>query len=141
MYPVLVYGTLRPGSTNYPHFLEGFTSSEKTVTLDGFMMLADTDMVYPFIARGEGTITATLITIQDDVYEEIVSDLDFLEGVRFTGSKSVKNLYNRELHTFMHDGQETQAWIYIPGERILRDVLRYVNVWENGDWLTHPEAF
>lgn len=135
-YPVLVYGTLRPGGSNYGHFLGGATIAEKTVTLDGYTMYGDSGC--PFLAVGDRTVVATLVTIEPEFYDEIMWGLDRLEGFRDFGHED--NNYDRKLVTFTVDGVESQAWIYTASKWLLSVIKTNTPVLESGDWIEHMKA-
>jgi gamma-glutamylcyclotransferase (GGCT)/AIG2-like uncharacterized protein YtfP len=136
-YPALVYGTLRPGEGNYSWCLKGYTTSEVDVRLDGFTMHGQSG--YPYVTRGIGTITATLVTIDDFVYGRVLNSLDNLEGYRGEGDHH--NHYDRVLHTFnMEDGTEVKAWIYLAQNEFSLRQARSLPVIPSGDWVKHVSA-
>lgn len=132
-YPVLVYGTLRPYCGNYERFLEGYTTKEVTVKLDGFTMWGNQG--FPYLTRGDRTITATLVTIDEDRYAEVLLSLDWLEG--YHGENTYSNHYDRVLHTFTHEGKEYSAWIYVASKGFERFVKENYPILESGDWFQH----
>jgi len=132
-YPVLVYGTLRPTCHNYNYILQGHTISEQDISLEGFTMYGRTG--FPYITRGENTITATLIYIKSDEYEATMQRLDSLEG--YHGEDYGRNHYDRILHEFTLGGEKRKAWIYIAGRSMTADVQASLPVIEIGDWIEH----
>jgi gamma-glutamylcyclotransferase (GGCT)/AIG2-like uncharacterized protein YtfP len=135
-YPVLVYGTLRPSGSNYDRFLGGATESEVDVYLDGFLMYGSSGC--PFLVRGDRTVTATLVHIYPEQYNEIMVGLDRLEGFRSDGHPD--NSYDRVLHTFTHDGETVQAWVYLCSKWLLPYISDTTPVLESGDWIQHVAA-
>lgn len=135
-YPALVYGTLRPGCSNYKYFLDGETISEEIVTIDGFTMRGRTG--YPYVVQGSKTITATLVHVHPYVYDEVMQDLDYLEG--FHGDGSPDNHYDRILHTFTVNGEEVTAWIYVASKGYGRYMAYDLPVIESGDWVEHIKS-
>lgn len=132
-YPVLVYGTLRPGGGNYNYFLDGYTTSEENIRIDGFTMFGQSG--YPYLALGNNTITATLVTIEPDVYDRIMRGLDSLEGYR--GEGNAHNHYDRVLHTFTWKGVERKAWIYVAINDYSVRLAHSLPVIASGDWIKH----
>lgn len=132
-YPILVYGTLRPSCGNYEWALKGETIFEQDVTLEGFTMYGSTG--FPYLTKGDSTVTATLIYIKDESYVKVMQDLDGLEGYHGEGDRA--NLYDRTLHNFEIDGLHRQAWIYVAAPHVQSHVERTVPVLEGGDWVKH----
>jgi gamma-glutamylcyclotransferase (GGCT)/AIG2-like uncharacterized protein YtfP len=135
-YPVLVYGTLRPGGTNYEYFLEGRTRSEQEVLLAGFLMYGDNGC--PFLTRGNRIVTATLVYPYAQGYEETMRGLDRLEGFRGEGQD---NMYDRVLHTFHINNVEVKAWLYLVSADLLPRIAATTPVLEGGDWIEHVNSF
>lgn len=134
-YPVLVYGTLRPGGTNYENFLAGDTTSEENVQIHGFSMYSNVG--YPYLTTGEGTVTATLVSVKPEEYDATMYGLDFLEGYRGEDPGRA-NHYNRRLATFTHEGAEKKAWIYVLPEQKKHQVSSLPHI-SGGDWLQYKE--
>jgi gamma-glutamylcyclotransferase (GGCT)/AIG2-like uncharacterized protein YtfP len=129
---VLVYGTLRPGQSNYYNFLEGRTERERTVTLKGFRMYAGMGFPYVVQTDTDETIVADLIDLRAADYDETVRGLDMLEGYRGPGKN---NHYDRVLVTVEDvDGTEVQAWIYVAHKSLHRDIAENLPVLAGGDW-------
>lgn len=129
---VLVYGTLRPGQSNYYNFLEGRTERERTVTLKGYRMYAGMGFPYVIQTDTDETIVADLIDLQADSYDETVRGLDMLEGYRGPG---LNNHYDRVLVTVEDvDGTEVQAWIYVAHKSMHRQIAENLPVLAGGDW-------
>ena len=131
--PVLVYGTLRPGGSNYGGFLQGLTTAEQNVQLEGFIMYGESGC--PFLDRGDRVVTATLVHLEENHYQETLAHLDLLEGYRGPGDD--ENSYERILHTFTLDGVKTQAWVYVMSDSLKVYVLGSTPVLESGDWIAH----
>jgi gamma-glutamylcyclotransferase (GGCT)/AIG2-like uncharacterized protein YtfP len=132
MFPILVYGTLRPTGGNYENILEGYTVHEELVTLDGFTMYAYSG--FPYVAVGGNTIEANLIYIHPSLYTDVMRNLDRLEGYSGPGRA---NHYDRILHTFTLEGEEIQAWMYVVNGDLKADVEANLPVIEDGNWLAH----
>lgn len=129
--PALVYGTLRPGQHNYATFLEGTTTKETTVRVNGFRMYGGSG--FPYVTEGEATdsIVAELVYIDPEVYDLVLHRLDFLEGYR---GEDTSNHYDRITATVEVDGEMVEAWIYVAGD-YAKGQLHQLPVVEHGDWI------
>jgi gamma-glutamylcyclotransferase (GGCT)/AIG2-like uncharacterized protein YtfP len=129
-YPVLTYGTLRPGNHNYV-LLDGYTTYEVDVDVEGFNMYVFSG--YPYVIDGEDTIKATLNFVHADVYDDVMYDLDMLEG--FLGEGNPFNHYDRILVDVDFADTTIKAWMYVARDAVtvarVKDQLRY---WPFGDW-------
>lgn len=132
-YPVLVYGNLRQGFYNYERYIKGKTIREEIVTIDGFTMFGEQH--YPYLVRGDSTVTATLIDLDPFLYDEVMCTIDRLEG--FRSESHARNHYDRVLHTFVFDGVECTAWLYIASEFVRGVVVSRYPVLKSGDWANH----
>lgn len=129
----IVYGTLRPGGRNYEEFLAANTIFEQNIQLEGFVMYAKP--TYPYLAYGHGTITATLVIIHDDKYEQVLKNLDTLEY--FFGESNPFNEYDRKLHSFILNDEPFQAWLYLISSKVHAEIKGIIPVVKSGDWLEH----
>ncbi len=136
-YPVLVYGTLRPGCGNYRNFLQGKTVQEETVKVSGFAMHGRRG--FPYLLLGEREITGTLVYIAPDFYDRTLRSLDSLEG--FYGLGQTQNHYDRKLVTFTHNGTERKAWVYVANTALTHEIQNSLPVIESGDWVLHVSDF
>jgi gamma-glutamylcyclotransferase (GGCT)/AIG2-like uncharacterized protein YtfP len=136
-YPVLVYGTLRPTGGNYENFLIGATTAEFTVRLDGFTMY-DNGM-FPYLDRGDSTITATLLFLDEEQYTDRMAVLDRLEGY---AEDRTRNHYDRILHTFNVGDLTVQAWMYLASPSTMaRAHQGGIEVVESGDWIAYEARY
>lgn len=109
--PFVTYGTLRPGASNYS-LLDGHTSAEETVTVDGFRLVSNGGFPYALVSPGD-TIVATLNYVADEHYSAVESRLDALEGFYAPGDKH--NHYDRVVvEAKTSAGAVVEAWMYIP---------------------------
>lgn len=129
-FPFLVYGTLRPGNSNYGYHLDGKIIHYETVTVDGFVMLATPTQGFPFVVPGEGSIVAELVYVNPENYDQVLASLDTLEGYR---EGSYNNLYDRVLVQFEAEGTTRQAYIYVASPATQREIT-HIPVMEHGDW-------
>jgi gamma-glutamylcyclotransferase (GGCT)/AIG2-like uncharacterized protein YtfP len=137
-YPVLVYGTLRPGHSNYGYFLEGKTIFEQDVQVEGFTMHALPDADFPYLVQGGKTVTGTLVYLLSEEYNEVLRQLDMLEGFYEEGHPY--NHYERILHAFTVDGLKRKAWLYVASNQIHATVSTSIPVLVEGDWAVHVLA-
>ena len=101
---MLVYGTLRHGEGNYSWCLNGRTSEEVRVNVIGMEMHGDTGFPYVFQAdQAESTIVAELMTLNEDVYEDAMRDLDRLEGYRGPGMNNHSPTSTASIASDQHD--------------------------------------
>lgn len=129
--PALVYGTLRPGQHNYTTFLEGMTTKETTVRVNGFRMYGGGGFPYITEADADESIVAELVYIDPEVYGRVLRGLDFLEGYR---SDEGPNHYDRITATVEINGETVEAWIYVAGD-YAKGGLDKLPVVEHGDWI------
>jgi len=131
-YPVLVYGTLRPGCGNYTYCLKGRTVFEQEVTLDGFVMHSNGG--FPYLVDGDSTVVATLVYLnpEPEMFADTMEGLDGLEG--FYGEGNPMNHYDRRLIDFESDGLIGKAWVYIASTRA-QERVKELAVIESGDWM------
>ena len=135
--PVFVYGTLRTGQGNWSHLLAGNTTSEHPAVAPNHVMWS---RGIAFIAdgegEGEGEVIGDLMIIDREIYQEVMVNLDRLEGIhnRQTGAGYS---YCRVKRVVMVDGREVEAWMYhgssevVGGFRTNGEKYRV----SSGDWL------
>lgn len=142
-YPVLVYGTLRPGNHNYTYFLKGNTVHiEHGVVVPGFTMLAGPNHGFPFVVTGspESKIVADLVYVAPDLYESVLTSLDFLEGYNPDANHPDANLYDRILVDFEVEGTARKAYMYVAAEGTKKRILDIPKI-IHGDWNKRHETF
>ena len=132
--PFFVYGTLRPGQGNY-RLLAGRTVDERPATLPGHALYGPG---LPYVTEGEedSAVVGTLIFVAPERYDEVLADLDRLEGYRPGGTWSHYDREARPVRYVGDDGGEatTVAWVYLAG-REARSRLRPSERITGGDWL------
>jgi len=120
---VFVYGTLRPGQSNYRRLLADRTVREVPASAKGLALYSNG---FPYAVPQLGArVIGDLITIKPELYQEVLADLDRLEGyrpghpdhshyIRTTRSVVVVN------HTPNGGAWEAfhTAWVYIAGPMI-----------------------
>lgn len=137
-YPVFVYGTLRPGMSNY-HWFRSADSYQIDATITGYELL--TNGSYPFMvpATGEAAtdsvVQGTLIFVDAHQWETVVAALDELEGTAPGFPVHHDNLYNRVLtQVTARDGTIYTAWVYIPPEASQARLRELYPVLTGGEW-------
>ena len=124
--PIFVYGTLLEGYGNWEHFLNGKTERVVTGELAGHKMYAVAG--FPGIVPGYliDRVYGELMYVQPDLYEDVLRDVDRLEGYRgpelhkgYSESRKPKlsgqyNMYVRERVQVKDEcGNIVEAWVYI----------------------------
>ncbi len=118
--PLFVYGTLKPGESNYARFLAGQTSAEHPAQISGAELY--TEGVYPYLVITPGLVRPTaqvygmLITLRPEVYGTALTRVDGLEDY-IAGNPN--NWYERIKHPVQIDNRKVMAWVYIAGPRTL----------------------
>ncbi len=114
-YPLFVYGTLRPGNSNYPHYLAGRTQHEEHATLLGAALY--TEGVYPYLTvepelvRPDDRVQGTLIAVRPDVYAAVLHDVDQLED--YVDGRRRGNLYERVVRQVATASGTVEAYVYV----------------------------
>lgn len=129
--PFFVYGTLRPGEINHSWLLRGRTKSETPAVLHGALLLEGPG--YPYaVADERGRVHGDVIHPVEDLYQEVLADLDRLEEY---SPGAPGNLYERVVRDVRtYSGQTLRAWVYLAAadhERELREKARPI---AGGDW-------
>lgn len=106
---VFVYGTLKPGESNYQRFCVGKVIEE--VKAIAFGQLFDLSLGYPGMTIGKSPIQGFVLTFAD---AEILSILDELEDYD-PNRPETENEYNRQLiETFDLSGKSLgMVWVYL----------------------------
>lgn len=133
-YPFLTYGTLRPTQYNY-ELLAGTTKYEADVTVTGYDMYVFHG--YPYVIDGTDTIKATLNFVESYFYDDVMHDLDTLEG--FRGEGNPYNHYDRILTDVEFAGTTIKAWMYVARNELIVSRAKELMYWESGDWVEFAE--
>lgn len=106
---IFVYGTLKPGESNYQRYCAGKVRSAKRAIALG--QLFALPMGYPAMTIGDRPIHGYLLSFPDPA---ILRHLDWLEDYD-PRRKEVENEYNRQLiETYNSDGATLGlAWVYL----------------------------
>jgi gamma-glutamylcyclotransferase (GGCT)/AIG2-like uncharacterized protein YtfP len=111
-YPVFVYGTLRHGFGNYLRLLKGNTHYEESAITKGEIRPVGLHGGFPCLSdNDEMVVRGDLMFIREDVYEEVMRSLDWLEGYKSGFPES--SMYVRELRDVATERGTVKAWVYI----------------------------
>jgi 4-oxalocrotonate tautomerase family enzyme len=122
--PFFVYGTLKPGESNYLRLLAGRTVREEPATLSG-AALFDAG-AYPYLVLAEqadgalvepdATVAGVLIDVPLGIYADVLRELDNLED--FVAGRGT-NAYERVAASIQTAAGPVQCWVYIAGPQPL----------------------
>jgi gamma-glutamylcyclotransferase (GGCT)/AIG2-like uncharacterized protein YtfP len=130
MTKVFVYGTLKPGESNYQYYCGGKSIEEiKAYTFGNLYSLP---VGYPAMTEGKNKVLGYLLSFSN---AEILKSLDRLEGYR-EGQPSQLNEYCRqEINVYNLSGESLGlAWSYFMSETKVRQfngVFLESGWWEN----------
>ncbi|SHL03909.1 gamma-glutamylcyclotransferase family protein [Actinacidiphila paucisporea] len=129
--PFFVYGTLLPGERNHG-LLTGRTRSWTPAVLPGALLFDGPG--YPFAVAdpaGEGRVHGEAVEIAEEMYDAVVADLDRLETY-VPGDPA--NRYERVRRAVRGERGEAEAWVYLAGPALGRDLLASAGPIPGGDW-------
>ncbi|MGA9173521.1 MAG: gamma-glutamylcyclotransferase family protein [Thermoactinomyces sp.] len=126
--PFFFYGTLRPGFENYEGILRNKTVSEMPATMKGKMYSVDTETSYPCVIEGNDTIQGELMYIKENLYWDVLKDLDWLEDYQ-EGDEEGSMYLRRLREVILENGEKAIAWVYIWNKEVREEL--YV---KSGDW-------
>lgn len=108
MFKVFVYGTLKPGKSNYQSYCAGkILNSQPAYTL-GY--LYDLPFGYPAMTQGDQKVKGFLMTFADNHHLE---DLDRLEGYHLTQTADSHGYIRQLVAIYQLDGAYLDhAWAY-----------------------------
>jgi gamma-glutamylcyclotransferase (GGCT)/AIG2-like uncharacterized protein YtfP len=130
-YKVFVYGTLRPGQSNYRWLLAGHTDQEQPATAPGIALFG-ASIPYAIPSPGARAV-GSLITITPACYDDVLTDLDRLEGYR--PHRPDRSHYVRVTRTVIAaDATPHTAWIYLAGPNAIHPRMRRI---PGDDWLVN----
>lgn len=118
--PLFVYGTLKPGGSNYPRYLAGRTVAEQPASLAGAALY--TEGAYPYLVINAGLASRTervngvLVTIRPHVYAKTLALIDDLEDYR---PDNPWNEYERITQRVQTATGQAEAWVYVAGPSVL----------------------
>jgi gamma-glutamylcyclotransferase (GGCT)/AIG2-like uncharacterized protein YtfP len=136
--PFFVYGTLRPGQSNYERLLQGTTISELPARLEGLAMYSMG--AFPVLLPGqpEQSVYGNLLLVHPLAYGRVRRNLDALEGVDPQASEAQQQraLYQRQRRQVqLANGSAAWAWVYVGNAHLLATYAPAPIF--SGDWLLH----
>ena len=126
-YPFFVYGTLKPGESNYARYLEHRTAEEIPAQLQGAALF--NAGAYPFLVLAHETLAdlvqasaivhGMLIELPSESYDATLADLDSLEGYI---ANSSTNLYERVVVQVRTASGLREVWLYVAGDQTIESI-------------------
>lgn len=106
---IFVYGTLKPGGSNYSAYCSGKVMQAQAVIAQG--ILFELPAGYPAMTLGAGWVQGSLLWFQD---RQMLEQLDYLEDYDPSRSPD-KNLYHRQQIQVFDPSQQPlgDAWVYL----------------------------
>jgi gamma-glutamylcyclotransferase (GGCT)/AIG2-like uncharacterized protein YtfP len=113
---VFVYGTLKPGESNYQYYCDGKSIAEiKAYT---FGNLYNLSLGYPAMTEGKNKVLGYLLSFSS---AEILKSLDRLEGYREGKPNELNEYYRQEINVYDLSGKSLGvAWSYFMSETKIR---------------------
>lgn len=109
MIKIFVYGTLKPGETNYQKYCQGKVTEVTKAIASG--KLFKLPMGYPAMILGDGRVYGYLLSFPDS---QILPALDDLEDYQPTKPISENLYYRQSIEVFDLDGLSLGwAWVYL----------------------------
>lgn len=133
--PFFLYGTLLPGERNHP-LIDGRVRAWTPAELPGALLFHGNGRPYPYPyalpdPAGAGTVRGEIAEIDPAVYDEVLVDLDRLEGYVPGGPA---DRYARVLRDIRTAGGTVSAWVYLATDRVVGELLASGVRIEGGDW-------
>ena len=125
--PFFVYGTLKPGESNYVSYLAHRTAYEKPAAISGGTLY--TDGQYPFLVIDPQLVQPTdnvhgmLIMVQPQHYHTTLRQIDQLE--EYVPERR-DNWYERIVYPIQVQGAHasTEAWAYVAGPQTMKAIRK-----------------
>lgn len=133
--PFFVYGTLRRDQGNYPRFLGGRTVHETPAVLGGHALF-DAGLPYVVESTADATVVGELVFVLPRHYQDVLADLDRLEGCGGRRDGGHYQRHARPVHYMDAHGAAASvvAWVYLAGPAV-RARLFGAHPVPGGDWL------
>ncbi|GAA0482904.1 gamma-glutamylcyclotransferase family protein [Streptomyces sp. NPDC046215] len=128
--PVFVYGTLRPGQSNYGRFLHGRTAAEEPARMRGAVLYEGPG--YPYaVTDPSGEIHGELISLAAAHHGAVLASLDRLEG----HARGSTHHYVRVERTVLPAaGGAVRAWVYLAADALARRLRAVGTPIPGGSW-------
>jgi gamma-glutamylcyclotransferase (GGCT)/AIG2-like uncharacterized protein YtfP len=112
MLKVFVYGTLKPGESNYQYYCRGKSIEE--IAAYTFGNLYNLSLGYPAMTEGNNRVQGYLLSFSDT---DILNSLDRLEDYHPNRSFDLNEYYRREINVYLSSGELlATAWSYFMSE-------------------------
>jgi gamma-glutamylcyclotransferase (GGCT)/AIG2-like uncharacterized protein YtfP len=109
MINVFVYGTLKPGESNYQYYCEGLVRSQTPAYTKG--ILYDLPLGYPGLTVGDNRVRGVLLTFSDS---NILDSLDKLEDYQPQRALELNEYYRTLVPVYgLQDEFLGKAWCYL----------------------------
>lgn len=129
--PFFVYGTLRPGEINHSWLLRGRIVTETPAVLHGALLFDGPG--YPYaVPDARGHIQGDVVQPVDDLYEDVLADLDRLEEYTPGAAGNLYERVVRDVRTYA--GQTLPVWVYLAAPAHERDLRASGRPIHGGDW-------
>ncbi len=110
MLKVFVYGTLKPGESNYSRYCEGKVIASERVYTRGELFHLQA-LGYPGLARGNNRVEGILLTFTE---ESALVNLDLLEDYRSDRDPDLNEYQREKIEVYnLSDEPLGQVWGYI----------------------------
>ncbi|MBR8831075.1 MAG: hypothetical protein N5P05_003781 [Chroococcopsis gigantea SAG 12.99] len=110
MLKVFVYGTLKPGESNYPRYCEKKVIQHERVYTKGQLFHLQA-LGYPGLTRGDSRVEGVLLCFAD---ESVLENLDSLEDYRSDRSPDLNEYQREKIEVYSLAGEPLgQVWGYI----------------------------
>ena len=133
--PFFVYGTLLPGERNHP-LIDARVRAWTPAELPGALLFHGSGRPYPYPYAlpdpdGAGTVRGEVAEIVPGAYDEVLADLDLLEGCT---PGSPVGRYERVLRQVRTAAGPVPAWVYLATPHVAEALLRSGARIDGGDW-------
>ena len=125
---IFVYGSLRPGGSNF-HWIAAQVIEVEPAILEGHVLYG-LGLSFPYAAPGPGRVIGDLLHIADGKVEEVLAALDQLEGHE---GEDADSHYNRVICPVLTNHGGAMAWVYVAGG-LARWALTTEHLVPSGDW-------
>lgn len=121
--PIFVYGTLKPGESNYERLLSGRTAAEIPARLEGAALYSNG--AYPYLVRAPDAdaedVAHGYLIYAAGGYPAILAELDHLEG--YVEGRAGNEYERVAVQALTADGP-VEAWVYVAGAAPLARIRR-----------------